>query len=83
MTKDDLETVVCLYAFDLLYLNGESLLKKNFIDRRELLHTKLPPAQGKLFHAQHQDAESFEEIEAFLADSIRDCCEGLMVKTLN
>ena len=51
MTKDDLETVVCLYAFDLLYMNGESLLKKNFIDRRELLHTKLPAVQGKLFHA--------------------------------
>lgn len=31
----------------------------------------------------YQDAESFEEIEAFLNDSIKDCCEGLMVKTLD
>jgi len=75
--------VVCLHAFDLLYLNGESLLKKNFIDRRTLLHAKLKERNGKFYHAVYQDAESFEEIEAFLADSIKDCCEGLMVKTLD
>jgi DNA ligase-1 len=33
--------------------------------------------------AKYQDADSFEEIEAFLNDSIKDCCEGLMVKTMN
>jgi len=33
--------------------------------------------------AKYQDAEAFEDIEAFLADSIKDCCEGLMVKTMN
>ena len=41
VTTTDLQTVVCLHAFDLLYLNGESLLKKNFIDRRTLLHSNL------------------------------------------
>lgn len=40
VTTTDLKTVVCLHAFDLLYLNGESLLKKDFIDRRSLLHEK-------------------------------------------
>ena len=83
VTTTDLQTVVCLNAFDLLYLNGESLLKKNFIERRTLLHEKLTESKGKFHHAIYQDAESFEEIEAFLADSIKDCCEGLMVKTLD
>lgn len=74
--------MVCLHAFDLLYLNGESLLKKNFIDRRTLLHDNLKEQIGKFHHAVYQDAEEFEQIEAFLNDSIKDCCEGLMVKTL-
>jgi len=37
---------------------------------------------GRLHYAQYQDAQSFEEIETFLNESIKDCCEGLMVKTL-
>ena len=39
--------------------------------------------KGKFHHAVYQDAEQFEQIEAFLNDSIKDCCEGLMVKTLD
>jgi len=58
-------------------------LKKNFIDRRTLLHKNFSKQNGRFYHAVYQDAESFEEIEAFLNDSIKDCCEGLMVKTLD
>ena len=51
MTTTDLQTVVCLHAFDLLYLNGESLLKKNFIDRRSILHDKLKEHKDRFYHA--------------------------------
>lgn len=67
----------------MLYYNGESLLKKNLFDRRTILHDNLKEKYGKLHHAMYQDCESFEEIEAFLAESLKDCCEGLMVKTLD
>ena len=30
-----------------------------------------------------KDTSNFEDLEAFLDASIKDCCEGLMVKTLN
>lgn len=80
--KEDLETQVCIYAFDILYLNDQSQLKNNFIQRRTLLHKTFPVKAGRLHYAQYQDAQSFEEIETFLSDSIKDCCEGLMVKTL-
>jgi len=72
VTTTDLKTVVCIHAFDLLYLNGDSLLKKNFIDRRTLLHNNFKQEKGKFYHAVYQDAEKFEDIETFLADSIRD-----------
>jgi len=81
--KEDLETQVCLYAFDLLFVNDQSMLKKNFIDRRTTLHKSFKKEHGHFHFAEYQDAESFEEIEAFLGDSIKDCCEGLMVKTLS
>lgn len=32
--------------------------------------------------AKFKDAEAIEAIEEFLAESIRDSCEGLMIKTL-
>lgn len=83
MTAEDLDTIVCLHAFDLLYFNDESQLKNNFKDRRALLHKSFTEEKGHFHFAKHQDAESFEEIETFLAESIKDCCEGLMVKTLD
>ena len=67
----------------MLYLNGKSLLKQNFLERRKLLHNSFTEVKGHFHFAKHQDAYSFEEIEAFLAESIKDCCEGLMVKTLD
>jgi DNA ligase-1 len=33
--------------------------------------------------AKSSDTSSFEDLEKFLDQSIKDCCEGLMVKTLN
>ncbi len=38
VTEEDLKTKICICAFDLLYLNGKSLLKEPFIKRRETLH---------------------------------------------
>lgn len=46
------------------------------------MHQNFTVSKGRLHFAQKQDAQSFEEIETFLAESIKDCCEGLMVKTL-
>ena len=54
--SEDLKTIICLHAFDLLYLNGEPLLKKNFFDRRELLHKSFQEVKGHFHFAKHQDA---------------------------
>ena len=39
VTEEDLKTKICICAFDLLYLNGKSLLKQTFTERRKALHT--------------------------------------------
>ena len=37
-TLDNITVQVCVFAFDLLYLNGEPLLRKQLAHRREILH---------------------------------------------
>ena len=73
---------MCLYPFDLLYLNGENLLAKTLAERRDILHKTFHKIDGKLEFAKYVNADNFEDIDEFLQQSIRDGCEGLMVKTL-
>ncbi|GAA5997656.1 uncharacterized protein JCM10292_001003 [Rhodotorula paludigena] len=79
---EDIKVKVHLFAFDLLYLNGQSLLEKNLRERRELLREHLQPVEGEFAFAQSDDASTVEDIQTFLDRSIKDGCEGLMVKML-
>ncbi|XP_074873873.1 DNA ligase 1 isoform X2 [Carettochelys insculpta] len=78
----EIKVQVCLYAFDMLYLNGESLVKKPFSRRRQLLHESFVEMEGEFLFATSLDTCSMDEISEFLEQSIKDSCEGLMVKTL-
>jgi DNA ligase-1 len=82
VTEEDLKTKICICAFDLLYLNGKSLLKETFTRRRELLHGNFVEVNHNFVFAKFKNAESFEEIQEFLNESVKDSCEGLMIKTL-
>lgn len=77
-----MKTKICICAFDLLFLNGKSLLKDTFAKRRELLHNHFTEVPFSFVFAKFKNAESFDEIQEFLNESIKDSCEGLMIKTL-
>ncbi|ETW87187.1 hypothetical protein HETIRDRAFT_377982 [Heterobasidion irregulare TC 32-1] len=79
---EDIQVRVCLFGFDLLYLNGEPLLHKTLLERRELLKEHFQPVEGEFAFAKSTDNESTEDIQAFLDVSVKDGCEGLMVKML-
>lgn len=78
-----IEVEVCLFAFDLLYLNGQSLIEQSFRTRRNLLHEHFKDVPGEFHFAQYEDSSSVEDIQHFLEESIKAGCEGLMVKTLD
>ncbi len=78
----DVEVAVMTYAFDLLYLNGQSLLKSTLVERRKLLHATFAPVRDKFAFAQAMDCSKAEEVQELLEASVREDCEGLMVKTL-
>ena len=49
---------VCVKAFDLLYLNGESLLERPFRERRELLHKHFHETEGQFMFATYKNIAS-------------------------
>ncbi|XP_049848369.1 DNA ligase 1-like [Schistocerca gregaria] len=72
---------VCLYVFDLLYLNGDSLLEISLKSRRELLKSHLRPVAGRLHFATSREFSESEELDSFLIEAVENQCEGLMIKT--
>ncbi|KAM7060114.1 DNA ligase 1 [Molossus nigricans] len=79
----EIQVQVCLYAFDLIYLNGESLVREPLSRRRQLLRENFVETEGEFVFATSLDTKDMDQISEFLEQSVKDSCEGLMVKTLD
>ncbi|UKZ95561.1 uncharacterized protein TrAFT101_010394 [Trichoderma asperellum] len=80
---EDIKVKVCVFAFDLLFLNGEAVVEKSLRERRELLSTAFVPTEGEFQLATHMNGQELDEIQTFLDESVKASCEGLMVKMLD
>ncbi|CAI7661226.1 unnamed protein product [Penicillium viridicatum] len=81
----DIKVNVCLFAFDLMYLNGEPLLDRPFRERRELLRSlfvEIPRHFGWVKSMDATSADS-ETVLEFFKSAIDVKCEGIMVKLLD
>ncbi|KAG7395013.1 tRNA ligase [Phytophthora boehmeriae] len=93
---EEIKVPVCIYAFDLLFLNGESFLGTPLAKRREKLREMFEVNPGHFEFASSldvvdgvdvkDDADAMENavntVRTFLEEAVRENCEGLMVKTL-
>ncbi|KAF7196423.1 DNA ligase 1 [Pseudocercospora fuligena] len=80
---EDIKVKVCVFAFDILYLDGEALVNKPFRERREAMYGAFDEVEGEFAFAKYGNSREIEEIQTLLDESIAASCEGLMVKMLD
>ncbi|XP_027345986.1 DNA ligase 1 isoform X1 [Abrus precatorius] len=83
VSMSDIKVDVCVFAFDLLYLNGQALLQENLKVRREHLYASFAEESGFLQFATSITSNDVEEVQKFLDKAVDASCEGLIIKTLN
>ena len=76
---------VCLFAFDLMYLNAQPLLDRPFRERRELLRSLFIEVPHHFTWVRSLDATSqdAEAVLEFFKAATDTKCEGIMVKILD
>lgn len=67
----EIKIQVCVYAFDLLYLNGKPLVREPFRKRRELLHASFNEMEGGFMFAKSMISSNTDQIAEFLDESIK------------
>ncbi|XP_038900960.1 DNA ligase 1 isoform X2 [Benincasa hispida] len=83
VAMSDIKVEVCVFAFDLLYLDGQPLIQRELNVRRELLYDSFIEEPGYFQFATAIITNDLEEIQKFLDASVDQSCEGLIIKTLN
>ena len=76
VTTSNIEIQVCIYIFDLLYLNGESLLQKTLTERRNLLFSNVVEIEGKVQYVKHENTQEVEVIKELLNESEKSDVKG-------
>lgn len=82
---ESIKVAVCLFSFDLMYLNGEELLDRPFRERRELLRSLFVEIPYRFTWVKSIDATSSdsETVLEFFKSATDIKCEGIMVKVLD
>ncbi|KAI0823660.1 ATP-dependent DNA ligase [Trametes gibbosa] len=87
---DDVRVSVCVFGFDLMFLDGQVLIERPFRERRSLLRTRFPPCTppqtgaARFDHVRSVESEDGREaVEAFWQAAVNSASEGLMVKLLD
>ena len=74
---------VKVFAFDLMLLNGESLVNKEFFERKKLLNELFMETNDfSLVSSQKLTSYDESKIKTFLSEAVEHGAEGLMVKML-
>ena len=81
----DVTVDVCLFAFDLMYLDGAPLLDRPFRERRALLRDRFVEVPRRFQWVRSLDAtpQDSDAVLDFFRQAVDAKCEGIMVKVLD
>jgi len=88
---NEVKISVCVFAFDIMYLDGKILLEKPFRERRHLLRSHFPPfiplhelGAARFAHVQSCESDAGKDaVEEFWQTAVDSRSEGLMIKVLD
>uniref|UniRef100_A0A1J3IAR9 DNA ligase n=1 Tax=Noccaea caerulescens TaxID=107243 RepID=A0A1J3IAR9_NOCCA len=94
ITTESIKVEVCVFVFDIMFLNGEQLLALPLRDRRKRLKDVFPETRpGYLEYAKEitvgaeeaslDNQDTLLKINAFLEEAFQSSSEGIMVKSLD
>lgn len=76
------ELPIQIHLFDLLVLDGKTVVDRPYTERRELLEKVVEPIPGKVMVVERRVTGRKEEVEEFLKHSLSLGHEGLLAKEL-
>lgn len=77
------EIPIQLNLFDAIYVDGESLINKPFLERRKILEKIIKPISGKIQLAKQITTDDLKEMEKFYKSALEARQEGVMLKVLD
>ncbi|OMP03325.1 DNA ligase, ATP-dependent [Corchorus olitorius] len=77
---NDVKVNVCIFAFDMLYLNGNSLCEEPLKVRKSNLYESFEEELGVFQFATGLITGNLNETESFFDSAINAGCEGLIIK---
>jgi DNA ligase-3 len=73
----------CFVIFDILYLNGESLLHLPLVERRKIIEDRIKPVKHRILFSQIHEVSNPDQLRTVMERCIDDGLEGLVMKALN
>lgn len=77
------DATVCVFLFDILYINGKSLLSLPLHERRQILEDNVTIIPNRVELTELHKCSQTEEISSLMTNAIRNKQEGLVIKDKN
>ncbi|KAH1028379.1 DNA ligase 3 isoform X2 [Dendroctonus ponderosae] len=71
---------VCLFVFDCIYYNGESLMQKPLKERKNILHTTMKEVPNRIVFSEMQEIDEPGKLAKMIAKVLKLGLEGLVLK---